>query len=456
MSGRRAAWGLAVVLSLAAVNPYVRGDGNGYYAWLVSPVIDGDVDFTNQFRRADPLFQTLVFDESGAVREVARTSTGRVGNQWAVGPATLWAPFFLVAHAGVLLANTAGATLPADGYAWPYLWAVGIGTALYGWAALWISAGIARRLDVEAGVVPAVVAWVTASSLPVYQFFLPFHVHALAAFTVSAFVAFGLREPGAWSSRQWALWGALGGLMVQTYQLNGVLLLGAVVVWVQDVRRRSLIEAVVRGLAFGAAGLLVCVPQLVGKALVYGHPLVSGYQDQFVWSSPRLWQTLVSSNHGWLLWTPVALLGIVGLVRLRRVGALCPWLLVAVLFYLVVASYQNWHGQSSFGNRFFLSLTPLLVVGVAAWAQWMSSRGWVWATVLVLACWNAGFVFQWGTNIIPNRGPVSMREVARNQVTVVPGRITTFVERYLLERGAVAREVEDVDRDERRSYRVVR
>jgi hypothetical protein len=74
----------------------------------------------------------------------------------------------------------------------------------------------------------------------------------------------------------------------------------------------------------------------------------------------------------------------------------------------------------------------------------------------LLTMWNVGLVFQWGTNIIPNRGPVSMSTVARNQVTVVPVRIAGFVRRYLGDRRSVQGEVEHADRLERRSYEVVR
>jgi hypothetical protein len=67
-----------------------------------------------------------------------------------------------------------------------------------------------------------------------------------------------------------------------------------------------------------------------------------------------------------------------------------------------------------------------------------------------------GLAFQWGTNIIPNRGPVNFATVARNQVTVVPSRLVGFVTRYLGNRGAVVNELEVEDRDERRWYQVIR
>ncbi len=65
-------------------------------------------------------------------------------------------------------------------------------------------------------------------------------------------------------------------------------------------------------------------------------------------------------------------------------------------------------------------------------------------------------MFQWGTNIIPNRGPVSFREVAVNQVTVVPAQLAGFVRRYLGDRKSVQDAIERTDQRERRAYEVVR
>jgi hypothetical protein len=454
-------WWLAAVVACLLVNPYVRGDGNGYYAWLVSPVIDGDLDFTNQFRHADPLFQTLIFAADGTVRPEALTPTGRVGNQWSVGPAVLWAPWFLVAHAAVKVAHTFGSQIPADGFSWPYVWLVSMGTALYGLAALWWSSQIATQLGYGRRAGLAALGMGLASSLLVYQVFLPFHVHALAACAVAAYAAFWMRRQSMSETADWMWWGALAGMMVQVYHLNALLVIPAMWQWWRLLRARGPGAALVSGGAFVAAAVFVGLPQLVGKAMVYGRPWITGYQDQFIWSEPRLWQTAFSTNHGWITWTPVVLLAVIGWVRVwRDHPATRVWLVTVPVFYVCVASYQNWHGQSSFGNRFFLSLTVWLVVGVAALADQMADHTWRrHAVPAVLACliaWNIGFMFQWGTNIIPNRGPVSFREVALNQVTVVPAQLTGFLRRYLGDRAGVQDGIERADEQERRAYEVVR
>src|SRR5690606_7901633 len=148
------------VVSLVLVNPYLRGDGNGYYAWLRSPLIDGDVDFGNEYLHADPLFRSAFVDETGAPTPAMRTPTGKVENQWSIGPALLWAPAFGVAH----LAARAGVA-PADGLSPPYLWLTAMSTAIYGFIAVLLGIDLSRRFGFQGTSVLAGAAVLFASSL---------------------------------------------------------------------------------------------------------------------------------------------------------------------------------------------------------------------------------------------------------------------------------------------------
>ena len=86
------------VLMLPLVNPYIRGDGNGYYAYVRSAVIDGDLRFENEYRRGEPAFVESVIGSDGRVSASLIAGDGYVRNQWAVGPSMLWAPPFLLGH----------------------------------------------------------------------------------------------------------------------------------------------------------------------------------------------------------------------------------------------------------------------------------------------------------------------------------------------------------------------
>lgn len=434
------------VLSLAFLNPYLRGDGNGYYAWLRSPLLDRDANFGNEYLRADPMFRAAFVDAAGRPTREMTTAIGRVENQWSIGPAILWLPFFAAAHALAL----AGAGTP-DGYSPVYLWTVAAGSAIYGFAAVLLGVSLARRMGPARWAVPAAVAVLAASSLPVYMYLLPFHVHATAAFATGLFLWWGLARLDGWRADHWAVWGALAGLMVAVYFVHAVLLI--VVAW-RLAARGPLRSRTIALAALAGGALPFAVLHLWSRYAIYGS-FATGYRDTFHWLSPRLLATAFSPEHGLFLWTPIVALALAGLIALARNDPRARIILVAwALLFYVVASYQNWHGQSSFGNRFFVSLTTVLIPGVAMSLAWLRDRGRVLpGLVIALLClWNAGFVFQWGLNIVPNRGPVDFRAVARNQVTVVPARLAATARAYFNNRAAFTREVESNDAHERKSY----
>lgn len=438
----------ALLASLLIVNTHVRGDGNGYYAWLASSVVDHDLDFRNQYQHADPLFRNYHLDAAGQTQPELLTVTGHVADQWAVGPAMLWAPWFLAAHVVVLVTGTD----PQDGYAPIYRRAVATGSVAYAFLALLLSGAAAKRFGLSDCAIRAalVVIW-GASSLLMYVYMLPFHVHTSAAFTTALFLWYWICRDQPMRRAEWAIWGASYGLMGMTYHVDlvfGLVALHAVRASWSARRWRLLADAA----AFAAMATLVALPQWISKAIVYGSPLATGYGDQFFWWSPRLWETLFSSNHGAILWTPVIAIGIAGLAMLRR-DARVLWMSAAMaVFYVTIASYQNWHGLSSFGNRFFISLTLPLVIGVAAVIDratrvgTRATRVTIAAAALLIA-WNAGLAFQWASKMIPNRGPVHLRLVGVQQ-TQVPRLILSYGYRYFTDRDNLIDEIERRDRAE--------
>ena len=443
---------LLFVLSLVFVNPYLRGDGNGYYAWLRSPLIDGDVEFGNEYLHADPTFRTAFVDEAGRPTALMRTATGKAENQWSSGPAVLWLPAFGLAHA---LAHM-GVGVP-DGFSPVYLWMVAFSTAIYGFLAVVMGADLARRMGQARWAVLAAAAVLFASPLPVYMYILPFHVHALAAFSTALFFWWGFVRVTDWRPRHWAVWGLCGGLMLAVYYVQALFLAAAA--WRLLTDRGTWRDRIVAALAFAAGMLPFVALHLLSRYALYGSMFKTGYRDQFYWLSPRLLATAFSTEHGLFLWSPVIAIALAGLFALarRRPDARVMLAMWALLFY-VIASYQNWHGQSSFGNRFFLSLTVLFVPGVAVVLGWLHARRRAAPAALVAALilWNAGFMFQWGLNIVPSRGPVNFAEVARNQVTVVPARFVSMLGRYFRDRQGLTREVESGDIEERERYRLRR
>ena len=126
-----------------------------------------------------------------------------------------------------------------------------------------------------------------------------------------------------------------------------------------------------------------------------------------------------------------------------------------------IASYPDWDGLSSYGNRFFISLTPIFILGLAALLEAFSravaktSRALAVAAALIalLTVWNFGFIFQWGTHLVPARGEISWPEMARNQFAVVPLRIEHSLETYFLHRSDMMQHIEQQDIEQQRTQR---
>lgn len=98
-------------------------------------------------------------------------------------------------------------------------------------------------------------------------------------------------------------------------------------------------------------------------------------------------------------------------------------------------------------------MTPIFVLGLAALLA-AYERAWhkrkvaipCAVTVLTLfAAWNLGLIFQWGTHLIADRGPISWSEMASNQFRVVPENVSSSVARYFTSRHQMMQSIEKKD-----------
>jgi Dolichyl-phosphate-mannose-protein mannosyltransferase len=449
------------ILTLPLSNPWVRGDGVGYYAFARALLIEHQLDFRKDWLAANSSFRAGRVDAQGQILASEYTPNGHLDNHFAIGPAILWFPFLLVAQLSVQANHALGGNIPADGFSLPYAMAMCIGTACYGFLALWLSFRLGRKYLGEKWVFLSVIGIWFASSFLVYVYFNPSWSHTHSAFVVALFLWYWDRTRGDRTWAQWLILGAIAGLMMNVYYVNGILLLvpliESCIVYARAFASRRTDLAVrlfFLNLLFLVTTVAAFLPTLISKKILYGSFLNMGYTEHWFLGSPALLKVCFSAEHGLFSWTPIILLAVVGLFFLRRRDALLGYACIAVFFvYLyAIGCYEDWAGISSFGSRFFVSLTPVFILGLGALFEWL---GTMWqerrAAVLavsataVLILWNAGLVFQWGVHLIPARGPISWRDAAYNQVAVVPAEATRTIMSYLTRRKQLMRNIEQTD-----------
>lgn len=443
------------LLSLPAVNVRLyASDEVQYFAFLRSLWFDHDVSFDNEYRHMydHGVARLDGFRETHLERT---TETGLRVTFATMGPAVLWAPFYAVADGAVLAGRALGANLARDGYSWPYLAAVCYGSALYGFAAILLSARLARRLT-GTGVLPAVVIWI-GTPLLFYMYLAAGMAHAVSAFAVALMFTAWLAARERWSLAGIVALGATAGLVTMVREQDVVLLAGPLVDYAWSARRRILArgldvrqEAGIPLAGLAAAGI-VYLPQVLAYIALNGRPGPSPLVTRkLTWTSPHALEVLLSPAHGFLWWTPVAVLAVAGLILLARArdagappgaGLATRATALALLVSSAAQVYisgcvESWTVAGAFGQRRFVALTPVLVVGFAALWQRVPA-GWTRAALggvtALLIWWNLGLMALFGTRMM-DRQRLELGRNAYDVFVTVPLAAPQLAYRYVFAR----------------------
>jgi hypothetical protein len=400
-----------LVLAALYLQPQrMASDGIFYYAPLRSLVVDGDLDFENEYR--------ILGAAQGYFHP---TGTGRLPNHYSIGPAILWLPAFLLAH----VAGLAGLYRPT-GFGYPYFTAVATATAAFGFAGVVFLFRLLRsHFEEGASLAAALLTWLATFHVW-YMVFEPSMSHAMAMASVAGLLL--LADRGSRSSAGLLLWGAVAGLVVLVRWQNVVFVPAALVIVLSHRERPRARDLALAGLVF----LLVLSPQLLYWKLLYGTfllvPQGGGYLEL---SSPRIEEVLFSSRHGLLSWAPVLWVAILGAPRLvRKAPGLGGALAVSTLLALYVnASVQDWWAGASFGSRRFDGALAFFALGLAASIEWLVPRVErrplvaLSAILAPFALWNFLLMGVYFGGALPPDGAASFRQAASDGAELLYQRV---------------------------------
>jgi len=351
------------------------GDDAGYYAYLRSVFFDGDLDFINErnYAHAEKL-----------------TPTGYVFNNWQIGQAVLFLPFFLIGHLLALVYDTLGYPVAVDGYSAPYLLATAVASGTWLFLGLIFVFQLARKFASEqVALITALSIWL-ASPLLYFTFIRQRMAHTLE-FAVSAWLLLAwLRWRKSKSLPAHAVTGGILGLLCMIRVINVAFFALFVVdflvlLWADksEILSARIRNHLTRFAVFSAGFLLIMLPQFYCWYQLNGMPFpprhmkfagegLAGFAplDYLKNLAALLW----NPKWGLVLSMPLALLGFLGLcikneIRLAALAYLAGLISILLLYPEDSASY---------GHRHLISALPLLALGLARSLQWCFDRNKIW------------------------------------------------------------------------------
>lgn len=365
--------------------PYkIESDGKYYYQYLVSIFLDGDLDFSNNYRAEAYNWMGTEIDHY-RLQDTVDPITNRPINYFSIGPAILWAPQFLLLHGFGSVANLLSGSWP-DLNPWSRYFQYGVmfAAVLYCVAGLHLTGWVLRRWFGQGVVNSTSTLLLFATGLFYYSVFEVSMSHVYDFFTMALlFVAYVrcLEAGPKGGLGNYALAGFAAGLhvLIRVQNLTTILFFGLFLAgaclrlgW----KRGSL-----RFAAFSIIMGITLTPLLAVNAALRGSPWTLSHQASFFdpWS-PHLLETLFSPRNGLFFVHPILLFGLVGALfaaihgdrSLRSV--LAPLLLSFAAQWYVNSIVADWWAGASFGNRRFISSYVLFAIGLAWLLQQLLAR----------------------------------------------------------------------------------
>jgi hypothetical protein len=389
----------------------ITTDGVTYFAQLRSTIFDRDLDVAREFEYLG--------------------QPPRPNHVVPIGPVLVWLPLYLAVAIVDALGRTMGFwPAPADpatlGLGLPYIRAALISSFAIGATGLMALLWYLRRQFAPAIAFTAVVLLFGATPLYWYMVYEPSMTHAASFGFVALFVvcsAVWLDPPARPSVRRCLILGTLIGLAFMARSQEALFaLFPALLVLGGGGAAGDRVRSALRLAGWAFLGAL---PWIVLQVL-HSYVLFTRYEYDLLgqggYFNPlrsRWMDTLFSSWHGFLSWTPVAFVAVLGTMAYARRH--WQWAVSALVILFLTAwvngSTQDWAGGWSFGGRRFSSVLVMLTPGLALTLEAVVRRPLIAVAPLIVGAlwWNHLLMVQYTAGMLPKDEPVPFARIVRQQ-----------------------------------------
>lgn len=340
-----------------------------YYAYLPAAFIHHDLSL--EFLRAEKTPENKYFWPRNIPGNKLLILT-------TMGMSYLYAPFFLAVHYPLKWMG-----FRAMGFSPPYKIALIISSILWFSLGLYFLRKLLLRYFTDATVAITLIATVLATNLFYYVTDEPAMSHAYSFALFSLFI---------WFTHSWyqqpkmkfalAL-GVLAGVISLIRPTNAVIVL-VFLFWGIDsfksLKERLILFArrYLHMVIIVITAVLMWLPQMLYWKYITGEYLVFSYGEKgkFFFDNPQLFRVLLGFRKGWLIYTPVMILAVLGLFPLWKNYRKQFW---AVIIFIVaniwiVSSWWLWWYGGSFGMRALIESYAVMAFPMAAFIGWLNDK----------------------------------------------------------------------------------
>jgi len=405
------------------LNLGIAGDGASYVSWVRSLVIDHDLDFANESTEV-------------AARGWQSGVTGLM--RFRLMTPLAWLPGYAVAHLLETIGHSLALRPTPDGYSGLYVTAIVFVSVTASFLGTLICFKLLSRIVSPLSAYWGSVLGYMGTAIWTWTFVHPSYTQAVDFFLVSLTCFSWLVRLGSLSLRDGLIPGVYLGCSILSREQNVlfVLLFLSELLWQPAVLRTSFKLLVRKAVGLLAGMLIPVTPILVADAMLPSLFVHREYRLSWLGMSPleSASALLFSSVNGLLTTTPITNLSLVGLSLFllkknasRKCRAMCATLtlILVVEFLLGAIMFERSFLEFNLGQRYFVNVTPLLMLGLALLLDSLRGRPngmYALWTVSALLCWfYLSLNFQYQANIMETLSHGSpWRQILYQQFFAVP------------------------------------
>lgn len=334
----------------------IRHDMTSYYAYLNAAVLHHDL--------------TLAFDDGTYGDQFSWTTDAKNGRifRMTMGVSLMESPFFLVADVGARLFG-----LERKAYS-PYsVFFLFLGSFIYQLWGLWYLFKIVSAFFSEKTGLLVIAAMALGTNLLYYTYEEALMAHSFNFFLYSALLYFTLSWHQKPKNKTAVKLGLILGFLVLIRPIHALAIFIPFLYDAQNKAKWLMLKNNLHHLLIMAfCGLLVISPQLIYWKYFSGDWLYYSYGDEhFFFDAPMILKGLFGFRKGWLIYTPLMVFAIIGLLPLfRKYKRFTIMMAIFLPIYMyVVFSWWCWWYGGGYGSRSMIDILPLMALPLAAFFQ---------------------------------------------------------------------------------------